>query len=259
MVNISIDLNKTVEQNAGIYYEKAKKSKKKTEGARAALEESRRHLIMLEKQREKEIKVEETKKDIKREWYEKFRWFFSSENFLCIGGRDATTNEIIIKKHTEKNDIVFHTDLAGSPFFIIKTENKKPKEATLREVADATVSFSRVWKLGMESSPVFWVTPDQVSKEPQSGEYLPKGAFMIYGKTNYIENHINCAIGMLEDGRMMAGPIEAVKVHCKKTVQLEQGRERASAIAKYIQKVVGGEIDEIIKVLPSGGCKIKKT
>ena len=42
------------------------------------------------------------KKNRKQEWYEKFHWFFSSEDFLCIGGKDATSNEIIIKKHTEK-------------------------------------------------------------------------------------------------------------------------------------------------------------
>ena len=30
--------------------------------------------------------------------YMKFRWFISSDGFLCLGGRDATSNEIIIKK-----------------------------------------------------------------------------------------------------------------------------------------------------------------
>jgi predicted ribosome quality control (RQC) complex YloA/Tae2 family protein len=256
-MKISLDLTKNVDKNASIYYDKAKKVKKKIEGAKEALGISLKKLKKLEKQRDDEIKVQEKRKDIKREWYEKFRWFISSEDFLCIGGRDATTNEIIIKKHTENNDLVFHTDMAGSPFFVIKTEGKTPK-ATLTEVADATVSFSRVWKLGMQTSPVFWVTPDQVSKEPQSGEYLSKGAFMIYGKTNYIDNKINCAIGMLKDGRVMAGPVEAIKVHCKDYMELIQGKERASAVAKLIQKKIGGELDEIIRVLPSGGCKVKK-
>jgi len=51
-------------------------------------------------------------KEINKEWYEKFRWFISSDDFLILGGRDATSNEIVIKKHTEKNDLVFHR-----PFF----------------------------------------------------------------------------------------------------------------------------------------------
>ena len=140
---------------------------------------------------------------------------------------------------------------------IIKTEGKTPKE-TITEVADATVSFSRVWRLGMQTSPVFWVNPDQVSKEPKSGEYLPKGAFMIYGKTNYVDNQINCAIGMLENGKVMAGPVEAVKAHCKKFVQLEQGKEKTSKVAKLIQKEIGGHLDDIVRVMPSGGCKVKK-
>ena len=70
------------------------------------------------------IKEEEQVKrpniEIKREWYEKFRWFISSEGFLVIGGRDATSNEIVIKKHADKNDLVFHTDIKGSPFHLSK-------------------------------------------------------------------------------------------------------------------------------------------
>ena len=47
----------------------------------------------------KEKKLERKKS---REWFEKFHWFYTSEGFLCIGGRDSTSNEIIIKKHTDK-------------------------------------------------------------------------------------------------------------------------------------------------------------
>ena len=43
---------------------------------------------------EKKIKASK-----KKEWFEIFRWFYTSEGFFVIGGRDATTNDIIIKKH----------------------------------------------------------------------------------------------------------------------------------------------------------------
>ena len=62
---------------------------------------------------------------------------------------------------------------------------------------------------------------------------------------------------MMDDGRIMGGPVSAVKKHCKRFVELMQGDEKTSDVAKKIQKAVGGELDDIIRVLPQS-CKIKK-
>ncbi|MBS3107123.1 DUF814 domain-containing protein [Candidatus Woesearchaeota archaeon] len=261
MTQIEFFLDKTVEQNAALYFEKAKKLKKKAEGAQAAIAIQKKKLAdLLRKKEAEQEKFEKraVKTAVNREWYEKFRWFFTSEDFLVIGGRDATTNEMIIKKHADSGDIVFHTDLAGSPFFIIKPEGKSIGEASIKEVADATVTFSRVFKLGQSTTPVFWVRPDQVTKEANTGEYLTKGAFVIRGKTNYVENRINLAIGKLKDGRLMAAPLESVKARSKEFIQLEQGDQKVSKIAKSIQKRLGGDLDEIIRILPSGEFRFAK-
>ena len=120
MTKLILDLTKSIDGNAAAYFEKAKKIKKKIEGAEKALRENLKKMQELESKKEK-INLEKTKqnklKERKREWYEKFRWFISSEGFLVIGGRDSTSNEIVVKKHTEANDLVFHTDMAGSPFY----------------------------------------------------------------------------------------------------------------------------------------------
>ncbi len=257
MARITIYLNKSVEENASLCYEKAKKIKKKVEGAKKALEENIKRLKKLEKEREiEEQKAVKTEAKGERKWYEKFHWFISSEGFLVIGGRDSTSNEIIIKKYTEKNDIVFHTDLAGSPFFVIKSDNKKIGENTKKEAADATITYSKAWKLGLTTTPVFYVKPEQVSKKAKSGEYLKKGGFMIYGKTNYIENRMNLAVG-IKEGKIIAGPIEAVKKSCEKFVEIIPGREKKSQTAKKIQHKLGGNLDDIMRALPTG-CEIKK-
>ncbi len=261
MVKIELLLDKTLEQNASLYFDKSKKLRKKVEGARKAVLVYEKKLEQLEKKKAKEKETYDQQVDAapaKKEWYEKFRWFFSSEGFLVIGGRDATTNEIIIKKHTDNNDIVFHTDLAGSPFFVVKSEGKDIGESTLKETADATVTFSRVFKLGQSNSPVFWVKPDQVSKEAQSGEYLTKGAFMIRGKTNYVDNTIDLAVGRIDSGQLMAAPLSCVKKHCKNFLILKQGDKKTSEIAKKIKAKLGGHLDDIVRILPSGGIDIKK-
>ena len=244
-----MDLAKGIEENAAVYFEKAKKIKKKIEGAEKALSENLKRLRDLESKKEKltlEKSRQDKLKERKREWYEKFRWFVSSEGFLVVGGRDATSNEVVVKKH------------AGSPFFIVKSENRPVGEKTKEEAADATCTFSRAWKLRLQTSTVFYVNPEQVSKKTKSGEYLGKGAFMIYGKTNYISNKINLAVGMTKSQQVMAGPLDAVKANCEKYTVLVQGDEKPSAVAKYIQHKIGGTIDEIIRALPSGGFKARK-
>ena len=256
MLKIKLDITKSLEQNAGMYFEKAKKAKKKLEGAEEALNNSLNKLEKVKLEQSKEISKVKEKVLVKKEWYEKFRWFISSEGFLCIGGRDATTNEIVIKKHTDKEDIVFHTSIAGSPFFVIKTEGKKVSESTLNETAQATAAYSRAWKLGLSMQEVFYVNPEQVSKKANSGEFIGRGAFMIYGKKNFITPEIKLAIG-IKNSKIIGGPVEAVKVNSDKSVVIIQGREKASAVAKkIIKKIGGGDVDDIIRMLPAGGCSL---
>ena len=261
MARLVLDLAKSIDENAAVYFEKAKKIRKKIEGAEKALNESLKKLRELEEKKEKiihEKSKQEKLRERRHEWYEKFRWFISSEGFLVIGGRDATSNEIVVKKHTEPDDLVFHTDMAGSPFFVVKSGGKAIGGKTKEEAADATCTFSRAWKLGLQTSSVFYVNPGQVSKKTKAGEYMGKGAFMVYGKTTYINNKINLAVGINKNQQIMAGPIDAIKTNCEKYVVLIQGDEKASAVAKYIQHKIGGAIDEIIRALPAGMFRIKK-
>ncbi len=290
MPQIKLYIEKSLEENAGIYYDEAKKLKKKIEGAREAM---KRHYSRLEELQKKNAKLEAKEADKttqkqelaarKKEWYEKFRWFYSSEGFLCIGGRDSTSNEIIIKKHTDKDDIVFHTDMAGSPFFVVKVHEKIntvgknieeknkdgkkedkdkitiPSKQTLQECADATACYSRAWKLGLATLDVFYVKPEQVSKEANTGEYVAKGAFIIRGKTNYLQPELKLAISVY-NRKIIAGPINAIKKNADKDAKvllIIQGNEKPSDVAKFVQKRLGvGSLDEIIAMLPTGGCKV---
>ena len=267
MVKLTLDITKTLEQNAANYFEKAKKAKRKIEGAEGMLERAKAKLkVLVENELKEESPPEEIEeaqnrreKKAQEQWYEKFRWFVSSEDFLVVGGRDATTNEIVIKKHTDNNDVVFHTDMAGSPFFVVKSAGKTPGELTLQEVTNAVFTFSRAAKLGLAAAGVFWVTPAQVSKQPNQGEFLPKGAFMIRGKTNYLSPSFDLAIGLNEDGKIMAGPRAAVKKHCEKQLVLERDEgAKPSDTAKRIRHILGGDLDTIIRCLPSCGASIQK-
>ncbi len=251
-MQIEFDLNKSVDENAGKYYDLAKKAKKKVEGAKEALVVSRKKLKDLEGKEEQfwiEEKKKEAKKARKKEWYEKFHWFISSEGFLCFGGKDATTNDIVIKKHLEKNDLVFHTEAPGSPFFIIR-DGQDCSEITLKECAQATACYSKAWKLGHSSEEVFYVKPEQVSKEAEPGEFVAKGAFMVRGERTFLRPRLEYSFGLVED-EIVAAP----KVNSKKVIIVVPGREKKSSLAKKIKgKLKGGDIDDIVRFLPGMGA-----
>lgn len=261
-MNIKLEPGENLEAIASKYYDKAKESEQKIESAKEALEETEKQLEELEKQ---EIEVDESMEDKtqKRDknWFEKYRWFYSSEGFLVLVGRDAQTNEMLVKKHMEQDDLYFHADFEGGPSVAVKN-GQEAGEQTLKEAAKAAVTFSRNWKAEITSGTAYYVEPDQVTKEPEPGEYLKKGAFVIRGEREYIRNvSVDAAIGPyeIEEGVLvpMCGPEEAISENCPSLVKLEPGREKKSELAKEIQsefREQGHELDldYIIRALPPG-------
>ena len=123
-----------------------------------------------------------------KEWYEKFRWFTSSDGFLVVAGKDTVSNEVLIKKYTTQEDVVFHAEITGSPFVVIKSEGKPVSEQALREAGEFAASFSRAWRENAGTADVYWVKVDQLSKSGPSGESVPHGAFFVVGKRNWTRN-----------------------------------------------------------------------
>ena len=187
---VSLDLTKSIGENANILYQKGKKIEKKINGTLLAIQKSKDTLEKLKSKKENQIDdINFLIKTPKKKWYEKYRWFYTSDNFLVIAGRDASSNEAIYKKHISPNDIIFHTNFHGSPLAIIKNPNNEPiPESSKLEAADFVASYSRAWKENWGVVDIFYVFPDQISKTPPSGEYIPKGSFMISGKKNFIRD-----------------------------------------------------------------------
>ncbi len=187
---VELDLNKSVGENANIIFERGKKAKKKLEGTYKAVETTQKKIKSLENKKDlTETSANSFLKKPSKRWYEKYRWFVSSDNFLIIGGRDASSNESIFKKHLEDKDLVFHTIIPGSPLVVVKNEsNENIPQNTIEEAAIFVASYSKAWKESWSTLDVFYVAPTQISKTPPSGEYLPKGSFIITGKKKILKN-----------------------------------------------------------------------
>jgi predicted ribosome quality control (RQC) complex YloA/Tae2 family protein len=201
----------------------------------------------------------------RKEWYEKFRWFFTSEGKLAVGGRDAQSNTILVKKHMEEGDVAYHADLFGSPFFILK-EGARQTAAEVRQVGQATASFSSAWKTGLVAADAYWVAPDQVSSSAPSGEYLARGSFVIKGKKNFVtKNPVELAVGIDASGRIASGPEEAMMKQSLAYLVLIPSREKSSDTAKKVfvelKRLYGdgigtNSLDDVMRALPTGGGKI---
>ncbi|MDC0194595.1 ribosome rescue protein RqcH [Candidatus Nitrosopelagicus sp.] len=208
----------------------------------------------------------------KKSWFERYRWFFTSDGILAVGGRDSSSNSAIIRKYVEKDDKVFHAEINGSPFFILKDRNDKIMPLSISETSQATVCFSRAWKEGMYGVNCYWVTPEQVKKAAPSGQTMGKGSFIIEGTRNYNKiSTLKLAVGILhkeENYLLVCGPPEPIKNTCVCYAVIEPGSIEIADMGKRIRaNFVGVDekfakmfvVDDYVRVLPTGGSKITET
>lgn len=267
---IKINTKSPLQSIASVLFNEAKKQSGAISSIQAIREKTKKKL---EKFRSKT----ETEKDLiviseirKKNWYERYRWFFTSDGFLVIGGRDAASNSAVVRKHLEKNDKIFHGDIFGSPFFILKNADNAPT-VSMNEVAHTTVCFSRAWREGMYGVRAYWVNPEQVKKSAPSGEFLPKGSFTIEGQRNFIKAQtLRLAVGIIpqDDNYVLTcGPTEPIKKNSICYAIIEPHGSEMADIAKKIRiefskledKITKNiSIDDFVRVLPAGKSQIKE-
>jgi predicted ribosome quality control (RQC) complex YloA/Tae2 family protein len=282
IVDESIPFDPRLPRTSSLLFDRAKELERGCQSIRNAksrivdqIEDLRRKADLLQKKAAVKLQVE-------KEWFERYRWFIGSEGILCIGGRDASSNSAIIRKHLTDQDLVFHAEVHGSPFFVLKnvpSNGAEQLQTSLSEAAQATVSFSRAWKDGLSVADAYWVIPDQVKKGAPTGQFLPKGSFVIQGKRNYVKGvEIKLALGVIileKKYALMCGPQDAVKkksiAYC---VLLPGGNDPTNMAKKFKQEMVrictdvseefkdlleylkSISIDEIVKTIPHGQSKI---
>lgn len=276
-----IDFRKSARENAEIYFDEAKRAKLKTESTKKARTGTLREIKKLKTGKEKIILEERETKPRKRrrgKWFEKFHWFITTDGFLVIGGRDATQNEMIFKKYLEKEDIVLHADVSGAPLTVVKAEGKQISPLAIREAAEFAAAYSSAWKAGLGEVDVYWIRPEQVSKSPPPGQFLVKGAFMIYGQKNYLKKmELKVAIGVkfetsnegILEARPICGNVQSVNEHAKYFVTIIPGDVSQQELAKQIkitilQKALPEDkplieqiiLEDIQKLIPAGSGSI---
>ena len=293
---VEVDPSMGVEKNADRLYTEAKRIREKQAGAQAAIEDTREDLEALKRRREEWEAADEggdagdvdAERDwlgmgsvpvrYDEQWYERFRWFRTGEGFLVLGGRNADQNEELVKKYMEPVDRFLHAQAHGAPVTVLKAT--EPDEAardvevpatSREEAAQFAVSYSSVWKEGRYEGDVYEVDPDQVSKTPESGEYVEKGGFVVRGDREYHRDvPVGVAVGITcePDTRVVGGPPSAIEPRAATSVRLEPGRYAQNDVAKriyrtfrerfrdtsFVRKVASPDL--IQEFCPAGGSRI---
>ncbi|MFB6308009.1 MAG: ribosome rescue protein RqcH [Haloarculaceae archaeon] len=303
---VTLEADVGVEKNADRLYQEAKRIEDKKEGAQAAIEETREELEAVKRRREEWDSAEEgagadsadgngdgddegeeidwlARSSIpvraSEQWYERFRWFHTSDDFLVIGGRDADQNEELVKKYLDRGDRFFHAQAHGGPVTVLKAtgpSESAPDDLTIpdrskQEAAQFAVSYSSVWKDGKFAGDAYMVEPDQVSKTPESGEYLEKGGFAIRGDRTYFRDvAVGVAVGIAceDETRVIGGPPDAITPRVETSIEVEPGRYAQNDIAKRLYRAFRERFadqsfvrsvaspDQIQEFLPPGGSRM---
>ncbi|MDP7521149.1 MAG: NFACT RNA binding domain-containing protein [Candidatus Pacearchaeota archaeon] len=81
--------------------------------------------------------------------YMSYRWFFTSEGKLVVGGKSDEQNENVLRYFKRPGYTIMHTTKPGSPFMIIQSDD--PSKNDLDECAVFCACFSKEWKTGKKS------------------------------------------------------------------------------------------------------------
>lgn len=185
---VEIDISMSALANARELYTRKKKSAQKES---KTIEASEKALVAAKKNAQATIQKQQMKQTIhvmrKIQWWEKFHWFITSENYLVLAGHDAQQNELLVKRYLRKGDVYVHADIHGAASCIVRNRNPERDipQLSLEQAGTMTICRSAAWTSHVITS-AWWVYHHQVSKTAPTGEYLTTGSFMIRGKKNFI-------------------------------------------------------------------------
>ena len=267
---IKINTQSPLQSTASVLFNEAKKQSGAISSIQSIKEKTEKKLEKFRSKTESEKDLFVVTEIRKKSWYERYRWFFTTDGYLTVGGRDTASNSAVVRKHLVKNDKIFHGDIFGSPFFILKNAEHAP-DASMNEIAHATVCFSRAWREGLYGVSAYWIHPDQVKKSAPSGEFLPKGSFTIEGQRNFIKSEtLRLAVGIIkqdDDYVLTCGPPESIKKYSILYSIIEPHGSEMAETAKKIriefskleeQIAKNIPIDDYVRALPAGKSKIIK-
>ncbi len=265
---VPLIVHRPTRASAQALFDEAKRLQSKAAGARAALAETEARLerpspSVTEAPRAGSA---ESRRPRAVRWYTKFRWFVSSDGLIVVAGRDAASNDGVVRRHLRDRDLYLHADIHGAASVIIKAPERAIEafpEGTIEEAGRWAVAYSKAWRAGLASADAFWVTADQVSKTPASGEFVARGAWVIHGTKYYLKDlPLELALGTIrfdEEETWLVAPQSAVRARGTVRFLLTPGDERERAEREVeLARETGLSRTLLQSLLPAGGVNARR-
>ncbi|MHB8352247.1 MAG: ribosome rescue protein RqcH [Thermoplasmata archaeon] len=264
-VPVRLARTRPVRESAQALFEEMKTVQAKLRGAREALSETSRARVSVSVAPPRPGPAPVAVRT-RRFWFEPYRWFLSSEQAIVVGGRDAATNDRIVKRYLGEGDRYLHADLHGAPSIVVKhpAPGAPPMtEITLREAAQFGLSFSKAWRAGRASGDAYWVLPEQVSKGASSGEFVPRGGWMIHGTKHFFRDlPVELGIGEIRyesESLWSVAPPESLRSRGTLRGILTPGDERERpGIEVGLAAELGVSRGVLQALLPAGGLRYRR-
>jgi predicted ribosome quality control (RQC) complex YloA/Tae2 family protein len=256
---VRLDYELGIDANANLLYQRSKELKGKASRAEEALKETE---VRIERRRKGLAREEESRggaTPTKQFWFERYKWFITEGGRLVISGRDARTNDQVVKKHLKPEDRYAHADVHGAPSVVLK-QGSEATEEELHQVCSFALAHSKAWNASISEGSAYWVLPDQVSKAPITGEFVPRGAFIIRGRRNYFHHLVmEMAVGEIEyerERKIMCSPRETMENASERYVVITPGKESRSKLSSSLARRFEVPEEEISRVLPPGDVRV---
>jgi hypothetical protein len=185
--------------------------------------------------------------------YENYRWFFTSNNVLVVGGKSDDQNESTIKHFLKPEYTIMHTSSPGSPFMII--QSNKPTKKDLDETAIYTGCFSKQWKNANKKIEIDVFKGEQIEKLKS----MKIGTFGVKGKKQTINVKPELIL-VIQKGKFRAVPNPNGE---SKLANIKPGKLSKEQAAEKLAKIVRDKFhlpahkEEIMQAIPSDKLSVK--
>ncbi|HJO15082.1 MAG TPA: NFACT RNA binding domain-containing protein [Candidatus Pacearchaeota archaeon] len=185
--------------------------------------------------------------------YMSYRWFFTSEGKLVVGGKSDEQNENVLRYFKRPGYTIMHTTKPGSPFMIIQSDD--PSKNDLDECAVFCACFSKEWKTGKKSIDIDVFKGGDVFKNKgmKTGTFGVKNKKKVKAKPELMV--------IIQKGKIRAVP--KVKGKEESLAVIKQGKMDKEAAAEKIAKKIKEKYllpvsrEEVMRAIPSGNMDVR--
>ncbi len=187
--------------------------------------------------------------------YMSYRWFFTADGTLVVGGKNEDQNELALRFFRKPNYTVMHTSKPGSPFMIIQKDD--PSKSDLDECAVFCACFSKEWKHvskgGKIDIDIFKGADIFKQKDMKTGTFGVKKKKKVKVKPELIV--------ITQKGKIKAVP--KVKRKEESLAVITPGKMDKEKAAEKIAKKIKDKFfmpvskDEVMQAIPSGNMSVR--